>query len=302
MTQKEIESVTQDDIIAVYESYKCGAIARNDWVLYLVDLLDNYFKREIRRLHRTEGAEYADLMQNCYLMVVDLADVYDPHLSMPTSFFTTYITQYTKEILDNGGMSVYYVGIAAQLEKAAKEAGYPMGMTDPACDAQTLHILTGISLETIQNTLQQKQLQVASLDQVSENFSTPSSYANPEAALLEEEQNKFAHELYERLDPLEQYLVYWIDLAAPSEKKTYRSILLEIRGSDEMQQEFSKDLGRSYDQRTLEGLHNRAIQKMQNSIKTVKYLGIDNRTVVLEEQATEDDISNAVAAGILFGD
>lgn len=299
MTKAQLKALTQEDIIAKYDDYRAGKLDSSDYILFLKDVLENYFISMINKLHRTMSSDFEDQMQQCYLALCEHYDQYDPHLSTPTSFFTKYIVQYTKQALDNGGMSPYYVSLATQLDKAAKQYGYT-GINDENLDAQTLATISNTPLESVVNTLEQQRITLNSLSETTENIVAKNKFVNPEQAVLDEELKNFCEAQLARLTPLEHFLVYYQDMADPSEKKSYRTLLITIKQSPELMEKFKADLKTpGFDQRTLEAIHNRAINKMSNNVQTKRYMDNRNNDITFE-QASDDDIAGAVNLGLLL--
>ncbi len=295
MTKTEIESQTQDKIIEKYDALKSGDISREDWALYLCNLLENYIKKLIAVKHRTIGADYQDLIQQGYLAVCEQLDNYDPHLGMPTSYFTEFINQYTKDACDNSGMTKYYVGTATKLEKIAKKYGYD-GITDPNLSPDTLAVLANTSLMTVLETIKFKSATLVSLEATSENFEMESTFKTPEHAALDKERDEFLRSQFDKLSPLEKYLL--LETVLSDEPKSYRAILAALK-TPELHARFEDELPNKVEQVYLEQKTNHALRRIRYSPGAKKLFQMEERPIELVEQASTDDIESAIMSNLL---
>jgi DNA-directed RNA polymerase specialized sigma subunit len=299
MTKKEIEEAYESGkVVSMYDKYHAGEISRNEWVLFLIDLLENYIKEQIRLKHRTMSADYEDLLQEGYCAIVAMADAYDPHRGKATSFFVDYINQYTRAALNNEGMTSHYVAAASKMDKAAKMYGYE-GCTDQRLTPDTLAILADLPLATVLETLKCKSRQFISIEAcegdnwvAGEDDSV--SYRNPEETFFENETKKVVQEQLAKLSPLEKYL---LDNTVLSDNpKSYRK-LTEILRKKENFARFESELPKTLtkvNQVFLEQKTNSALRKLKYSAPLQKLFYMpkeDNFDII--EQATDEDIAEA---------
>ena len=299
MIREQIGAQTKETICKKYDDYREGKTTKDEWTIYLLDLLENYFKSRISKKHRTMSAEFDDLMQQSRLAVIENIDKYNPHISMPTSYFTNFIEQYTREALNNVGLTTHYIAAAVKLEKAAKQHGFT-GMTDPNLSPDTLAVLADVSVNTVINTIQQKQISVVSLSVTNENFESTSPFASPENVCLEKERVEFITEQVNKLSPLEKFLIQRVDLADKPE--SYRSILKYLKRDGNIEQ-FRSEIPNDVNQIFLEQKHNYAIRRIKYSPAAKRYIGEDTAPaapIAIEEQALTSDIDAAVTSGLVF--
>lgn len=299
MNRAELNRNGREQIKAKYKSYINGEITRSQWLEYLLDLMENFIKYRIEQKHRLLGAEYDDLMQAGRLAIVRMADKYDPTKAMPSCFFQPYIDEEMKNILDNGPLSTHYVGAATRLDKVAKERGC-IDCTDERLSAKQLHVLTGLSLRTVMETIRLKKCKNVSLEATSENMDLESSFPTPEKAILDKERNDILREHMEKLTPLERFLVTATILA--DERVSYRKLISIMRRED-VQEEFADELrGVKVEQIWLEQKVQKALRKIKHNPSFKKYVSSDFRrkydyTVI--EQASESDIEDAIMNDII---
>lgn len=293
MKKSEIEKQTQNILINKYEAYHTGTLSRDDYVSYLLDLLENFIKQRIGVKKRFISAEYEDLMQQGRLAVIAKADSYDPHCGMPTSYFTYYIDQYMKEALNNDGMTRYYVGTATKLEKVAKEYGYE-GCTDPRLSPDKLAILADTSLMTVLETIKYKNQSTVSLDEwngVSSDFETP------ENMLILKERDELLSKQFSKCTELEKFLL--TNIVMRDKPMSFRALIKNLN-TDEMQEKFKDELPKCIDQIYLENKLNCALRQMQRNRSVSDYLPKKkNQWERLIEQATAEDIENAIESNLL---
>lgn len=287
---------SRQEIIDTYDNYKAGKIPKNDYVLFLLDFLENYIKQRINVKHRTMGAEYEDLMQQGRLAVINYADEYDPRRSMPSSYFTTYIDQYMKEILNNGGVPKHYVAAAAKLNKVAREYGFESCTTDPRLTPDTLAVLANMSLMTVLETLKYMKKTVVSLDSTSDNIEVEDSvFKNPVNKLLDQERNEFVKRQISRCTPLELYLL--TNLILTEKPKSYRTLVIELK-KPEFKELYKDELPETIDQVNLERIVNNIIRRIQHNPNTKKYVpeavNAYDEVPEFDKQACESDIEKSI--------
>ncbi len=137
---------------------------------------------------------------------------YDPRRSMPSTFFGTQGDEAMRtRHEDESGPSTYYKEIYSRLNKAAQAAGHESAKT---MNPTTLHYITGISLQTVMNTLSQFHITVSSYNEEGENgenvlatIRDNSNDFNPERRIIHAEQNELAVAALKVLTPYELFIL-----------------------------------------------------------------------------------------------
>lgn len=124
---------------------------REDFVLAVVDELENFIKTLIRKYNRQLSVPFEDLMQDAYLEICEHIDEYDPEKTSPSAFFTNYINNKHREEC-RADIPQYYFGKESKLDKAAKAEGYSEGINDPNLTSMTLSLISKESLTTVKQT------------------------------------------------------------------------------------------------------------------------------------------------------
>ena len=278
-----------------YDAYQAGEITWDDYQLFMLSLLKNYVKYRIKTHHRTLGAEYEDLMQAGSLAILENLKKFDPHRSSPTSFFTKHIDEKHRKLCAAPEIREHYSATATKLDKVAKNWGYE-GLMDPNLTADTLSILAEVSLTTVIETMKLRSITSVSLDSVTENIDTiESHFKNPEQACLDKELAEFVHSQYDKLTDLEKFLIEKTVLSA--KPTSYRTILMILK-TDEYREMFKDELPKNVDQVFLEQKTNYALRRIRYSSDASRFLGLNNNPIDIVEQATEEDITNAILANI----
>lgn len=307
--EEDIEVLTEDaqrktdekqaELIALYDGVQLGTVSEEEYFTALIETLENYIKCLISRKHRTVKAEFEDLMQSGKLAIIENARRYDPRYTKPTTFFTCYIDDEQKKCINTHGMKGIYEKEIPRLDKAAKEAGFT-DMLDPRLDADTLCILTGMSLNTVIGALDVKKSTVVSLEAVTENCEPESKkYRSPEEAYIENEKCAFIREQFLKLSPFEQYL---ISKRILGEKEcSFLSIFKELKEDDELRESFKDELPKSIDQKYLQQRTNGAIQKLKYLPEMNRFFEIkeDERIIDIYEQAEDADVEAAIKQNLL---
>lgn len=216
MNATEIKAQTKEVIIKHYDDYKAGKTTYDDWVLYLIDLLDNYIKYHIRVTYKCQNRDdFEDFQQQGREAIIRKAPEYDPHQAMPTVFFTPQIEANQQKLAVKNGSTAHYTSEIAMLNKIACNAGYD-GLKDPDLTANILITLSGESATTVIRTLDLARMSTASIEATSENLDFEGTYENPEDIIIKQEASEFAISQWKRLTPLEQFLIRQNILAEPA--------------------------------------------------------------------------------------
>ena len=288
----------KDFIVDVYDCWKQGVITLEEWQEFLAGLLTNYIKSRIKNKNLLIGAEYEDLIQSGWRGVIEKAVKYDPHKTLPTTFFTEYIDQYMRESLDTKGLTKYYKGIAVKLDKYARLNNYS-GCMDETLSDITLATISGESVMTVRETRKILSNKVVSWDANSDNIDLEESrYKSPEKAILDKERDAFLQDAFSKLNPLEQFLLYYTELKT---KPVSISKMVEIIKKPEWHEKYADYLpNKAVDQNVLRLILSKALRKLQHNAPLGKYIAIRQaRTFEQFEQATNEDIENAILTNMI---
>lgn len=198
-------------IIELYDNWKNSpAESQSDnyekYVIALCDTLENLIKSHIKFYKFTYGqTEYEDLIASGNVAIMEKIASYDPRRSMPSSFFGPKIDELLRICNRSGSpLSNHYIAMGKTLKDAAKKAGYS-SLFDPEVTPELLQILTGISLRTIVNTLDQINIKIDSIDD--DNFVEPTEYTQtPEQICVRDENRKFLNEALNSLTEYERFI------------------------------------------------------------------------------------------------
>ena len=327
MEAAELKKQTQDVIIKRYEDVLAGRSSYNEWLEYLLDIMEYYIKDYTAKMGRTKTPQdFEDYMQEGRLAVIKKAPEYDPHISMPSSYFTLQIEAGQQAFAKKSGQTSYYVSEAVTLNKIAREAGYS-GINDPALSANVLIELSHEPATTVLNTLEMLKMSSSSLEAVTENIDIESTYKNPEEIALENERNEFVFERWNELSPFEQFLLFHIVLVDPpvkgvSEKKNEgvsrrkmpwlkvgkerlsyceMCVLLNSKEHPEYREIYKKYLPKKITTQTLQNIVNSALAKLAQATETQDYLEFEEDDIDFDEieQATESEIEKAMMENLL---
>ena len=270
MSKKEIENQTREKIIKLYEMKEKGEISEQAWRDYIVNLLGNYINKRIgvKNILKTGTylTTYEDCYQNAVMGVLENIHKYDPHISMPTSFFTEFIDEYIRKTMPATKLtSEYYETTENKANSILREEGYT-GIMDPMLDNVTIHALTGISLKTIEQIKELNKGQFVSLDDEDmKHIESMSDYV-PEKHIIKEETNKFLREQLSKLTPLERFVLAKLQIG--DDITTIRKLVGILNESDEFLDERNKTVNQLF----IEEVHMRALLKIQNSPRTREML------------------------------
>lgn len=285
-------------LVEVYDCWQQGLITLEEWQEFLAGLLTNYIKSRIKNKNFLIGAEYEDLIQSGWRGVIEKANEYDPHKALPTTYFTYYIDQYMKESLDTSGLSQYYNENAIKLDKIAKINNYS-GCMDKNLSDVTLATISGISVMTVRETRKMLSNTVLSWDANSDNIDLEESrYKSPEKALLDKERDSFLQEAFSKLNPLEQFLLYYTELTP---KPMSIRAVLEVLNKPEWYDKYEEYLPKKkLTQDALRLILSKALRKLQHNVPLGKYISTRQaRTFEQFEQASNEDIENAILTNMI---
>lgn len=153
-----------------------------------------------------------DLLQETYLAIATFAKTYNPHESMPSSYFGVRIDEYMRKSVErNPGASQHYRENRVKLDRIATQNGYE-GAADPRLTVELLHLMSGISLETIVNTMSTTSLTSVSYDETDKDGnnmydSLPDAHVpTPEQELIRNETNSYLAAAWNTLSRYEQFI------------------------------------------------------------------------------------------------
>ncbi len=292
MTKEQLEQYDHQKTIDMYEDYKAGRIDFKTYSTYMIDVLENFIKKIISTKHRTVSAEYSDLMHDGYVGIMEQLDKYDPYQSMPTSYFSFYISSATKNSTKNN-MSGHYVAKAYQLDKAMKDLGYT-GLSDenaPDDIAVKLSSMTGIPLTTIKATIQYYERSTSSWEVQTDNTLVNcqhKDFENPELLYQETARKQFIMEEFEKLSPLEQLVLWNLEIADKDERMSARALISKFK-EEAFRAEYDDELkGRQVDQAVINKIMATAKHKLRHNKKLSRFIS-DKIDDVYEEIDEQDD-------------
>ena len=293
MTKAQLKKNSKEIEIEMYERYKAGKISKDDYTMWMLDLLSNYIKSRISNMPHKY---YEDLYVAGQSAIIAQIDKYDPHAARPTSYFTSYIDEYTHtELRDQTGLTTqHYETNRQRLKKAAREYGYE-GLNDPNLTPETLHIISGVALKTVCECLIIDGVIVDSLEACSENQDYMGTYKTPEQAVMEKQSSDFLESQLKKCTPLERFLLE--ERVMSDEPESFRSLVIMLK-QPEWREFFKNELPNGVDQVTLEQKLNHALRRIQQNTSTKKFAyvnGVDN----FNEQASAYDIDEAFAEGAI---
>lgn len=292
--EQNVKELIKRSLTQQYDAYRNNEISRDEYAMYLISHLEHYIEFCINRRHRLLGAEYDDLMQSGRMAIIEKIDDYNPYIATPTSYFTAYINQYTKEtvIKNNTGSTQYYISKVVKLEKVAKANGYT-GITDPELPPDILSILSGEPLKTVIETIKIKNCQAtASLDATSENMDIEGTYQSPEAVIIKQETDSFLMKQFLKCSPLERFLL--IHTVLSEEPYSYCQ-MVKILKTEEYRERYEEELPKRLDQVFLEQKVNGALRKIRHNPRTAEYVKAKCPWENIPEQISKEDMDKAIS-------
>ncbi len=168
--------------------------------------------------------EWEDLMVAGQYGVLKNADNYDPRLSLPSSFFILRIDQALKEEVGSySHLKDHYRNTEIKLKKVAKEYGYE-GIFDPDLTPEKLVKLSGISLTTVLNTLEELSIQTVSYgDEWVGDKSA--GFESPLSAFIKKEESRVIARVFLKLSDYQKFLLK----AHIFENKSFNSISVMLK-------------------------------------------------------------------------
>lgn len=304
--RQELEHYDHNETIRLYDAWqaeeKSGIIhgpAWDEYVYHLIGLLHFFVEHRINVKKRFIGAEKEDLIESGRLAIIAMAHKYDPRKTKPTSYFSRYIDQYTKECVnsyDNKGLTQHYMGNLLKLEKVAKEYGFS-GIDDEALSLEMLADISEVPLTTIREVRKLKEQQCVSLDTYEDNYSE-SDYLTPEKKFLLQEQSEILYNVFSKLSPLQQWLLQMIDM-----HDTPYSDVMNLLKTPDIFAEFEDEIGeiRHINQVFIKKQRGKALRLLRSNYTFKKYTSYEETKydLEMEPQATYEDIANAISANIL---
>lgn len=207
--------VENREIIEAYDRWKAKehdglneSEERDAYIILLCEKLENLIKDHIQMHHFNRNSDlFEDLVSSGIHAIIEKYETYDPRQSMPASYFGPKIDEMLKKCNHSDThLTDHYLSMAAVLNKAAREAGY-VDCTDPGLTPVVLHLISGISLKTVVNTLNQLSINHQSMDD--ENFKQPAGYtASPEQCFISAENARFLNNAIESLSKYEQFIFF----------------------------------------------------------------------------------------------
>ena len=302
-SHQEIADYDHDETIRLYDKWQeedskgiLHGPAWDEYIYYLLGLLHYFIEHRITVKKRFLGAEKEDLIESGRLAIIAMAHKYDPRKTKPTSYFTQYIDQYTKEELDNRGLTQHYMGNLQKLEKAAKEMGFK-GISDESLPLDMLADISGVPLTTIREVKKLKEQQYVSLDTYEDNYSEK-DYMTPEKKVLEREQSEMLYNQFHRLNPLQQWILKMTDIESVPVNR-----IMKLLKTPDIYSEFEEYIGdtKHINQQFIKKQRNKALRILRSNYSFKKYTSYVEPVYELElqPQATYEDIENAIAANIL---
>lgn len=194
------------------EEFGTNAIKKDDaYIAYtslLWEKLVYLIKDHIQMHHFNYNQElFEDLMSSGKVAIFEKVGTYDPRQSMPASYFGPKIDELLKKCNHSDThLTDHYLSMAAILNKAAKEAGF-VDCMDSELTPVVLHLISGISLKTVVNTLNQLSINHQSIDD--ENTKQISGFfTSPEENFIKSENEKFLQAAVNSLSKYEQFIFF----------------------------------------------------------------------------------------------
>lgn len=297
------------EVIELYDK----AVATNDWDEYTVFMIQKLEKLIIKRIYSNfklddkkvdikNNKKYEDLMANGNLAIVANIKRYNPRQAMPSSFFSILIDQYLKEECHrNSDMSDHYIQMSIKLTKVAQKYGY-VDALDPELSPEKLAKLSGESLKTIANTLEQMRITKFSLDDPDNNVSVVSeSFRSPEQVFMENEKNSIIKRAFSSLSEYEQFLLYEmvINVGEHGNGTSLRTLVAFFK-SEENRKAFGLDF--TPDSNRLQNDMERVLRTLKHQKEIQEHFAHRQRISVREysvvEQAPMDFIESAICEDV----
>lgn len=214
------------DVIELYDkSIETGD--ESEYQIFMWEKLKELVYSHIHKNHFDKLLEMEDLVSSAKTGILEELPKYNPHLSMPSSFFSIRIDQYLKEAVhENSHMHDHYIQKAIRLNKIAKEYKYEDAL-DPRLTPEKLAMLSGESLITIQNTLEQMQISQVALLDTNESSTKSELFRNPEAIAIDHEDGLYLQGAFDSLLPYERYIIekLYLDVKENGKGQSLRTLV-----------------------------------------------------------------------------
>lgn len=296
MTKEKIEAITPEDIKNIMAQYHAGEVSRKDAMLFMCELLENYIKSRCVKTGRINGAEMDDLLQSGYEAIIKQFDRYDAEQTLPSSFFTPYIDEYTKgQCRHSNPRSQYYTTLITKLNKVAQQYGFE-GMNDPNLTEDMLAVLAKVQLHSVIEAKKFSNYTIVHSD--AGELTEGANFDTPEKAMMQKADSQALLESIDMLTAQEKWIIS--KLHFEDEPMSYRAMIAEIKASEKLSALFA-DV--TITQVYLEQVYNDAIRALKNS-QSIKNLGYRrSQQPVLEyapsEQATDKELECGILAGYI---
>ncbi len=298
------ENYDMSELCQKYDDAQAGLISEEEYLLYLIDILDSYIQKIIRDKYRFLGAEYEDLVSQGKLAIISEYKRYNPHKSRPSSFFTEYISQYTRDITNKGPFTTYYLGVKTRLDKAARDAGF-VSMLDENLTPDTLHIIADVPLKTVLEVMKLSEITICSIDNCQESSFMNTFYKTPENSFIDKEKSELLGDIVSDLSPLMKYII--LNIYVDDEPKTTKQIAKILNNNKKVYNLFKDDPElkgvKVIDDIFIKRLQSRALRLLRTNKKISNSLNIrkvDTQNEIKEDGPDNlDDVVNAAELEII---
>lgn len=205
----------------VYEECRNGKADKDEVFFTVWGILEPQVKALIKRFGRTDFCEMDDLMQEARLTVLSRLFSYEPDVSMPGTYFLTYINAAFKEMCCRGRIPRYYADVKRKLSGFLSDDDLDAFSDD---DISVLSEHSGISVTTIKN-LQMMLLSPADSDAL---LNVSSDTASPEDKAVECDMREYAFSALASLDNKD----VWIFVQHYGNGKTAKTIASMLSYND----------------------------------------------------------------------
>ncbi len=288
------------ECIELYEKMKASGSDedREAYVLYIINKLHDLIKNHINTMHFDKAAEIDDLVQQARYVILTKVYDYDPHRSMPSSFFSILIDQGLKEATVNAShLNTNYLQLKAKFNNIARDNGFS-DVLDPKLTPQKLSKLSGESLTTVKNALELIKISHISLLDVTETAAKNTAFDNPERITLKKDEARFIAKAFQTLSKYEQYLISKLYLEEDKKGKTLsvRSLVKQMSEKESLLNEFG--LSRVPTASEVEDAVEKALRKLRHQPGMRERYGRRerhyNRSYTVVEQAPMEVIESAI--------
>lgn len=315
---EEANSKTEK-VRALFDLYKEGKIKKDEYVVFICEALKSYIIHLAKQYGRE--TEMEDVIQLGFEAIIRAVDKYDPYRTALTTFFKTRIIEGTKKD-DRVEIKKHYKDMENKLNKAAKEYGFE-SMYDNRLKITTLATISGISLTTIEQVIQQNRCKISIEGTEGEKWINQKN-PTPEDVFLESEIKSLCDKAKENLSPLEKWLInifienprnpkldfpkYFdaekdkIDKRGKPQPPSFRSIALIFNDEKipEFRQMFADELPDIVTVAFIENTLYKAKNKIRNNTVLRKYTNYKGEDIVLFEDVDEEESVMAALEELLI--